>query len=799
MTTNTRYTPDNNQRPLYILGAGFVALLVLMAFLTALGLRNMRETQARLHDVVSSHVTKIRLVAGMRSASRERTVTLQRMLLASDPFDVDELGATFNLHGGEFARLREEYLSGNLVEHERELLRRQGTMAGMAIPLQRQVIELVANGRMAAARSLLIGKAIPAQESVYAVLDELHTFAVEQAGQAAQRAEQDYRAARWRVLWLAAIVMLLGLATAGTVFRLVRNAQHALRREKERAQVTLHSIGEGVIRTDAGGRIEYLNPVAERLTGWTLGEGVSQPLSRVLRLVRDVSREPVRDPAEAAIESGRVVTDSGDTVLVTRTGHEHALEHTAAPIRDRGGRTAGAVVVFRDVTEMRALGRELAHEASHDPMTGLLNRREFERRLQQALESARNSGAEHALCYLDLDLFKTVNDTCGHLAGDELLRQLSHELKRCARRDDALGRVGGDEFAVLLHDCSLEVAGEVAEVMRRCLRDFRFVWEDKSIDVGASIGVVRVAADSGDLNDVLRAADVACRVAKEEGRDRIHVFRANDLTVVRRQREIGWVQRLRRAMEQDRFVLYGQRIRPIAGADGDGPLCEVLLRLDDEGGRVSPEAFLHAAERYHLMPAVDRWVLQAVCRQLRGLPPGSPLSVTLNLSGQTLCDAEFLGFVERTLAETGVPARRLCFEITETAAITHMSRAVRMISALRAAGSRFLLDDFGSGLSSFNYLRNIAVDFLKIDGAFVRDITQDETDLALVSSINQVAHIMGIRTIAEYVESEAIRHALERIGVDFVQGYAIAVPQPLSALLAEQGGQRTSGTATDDG
>lgn len=770
----------------YVLGAGFLALLLLLALLTMAGARNMRLAQERLDEIVRVHIAKIRLVTGMRTASRERTVALQKMLLTADLFERDDLWMQFTHQGGEFARLRGELLALPLGAREYELLQSQGEFARASIPLQHEVINLLADGRQAAARRVLNESAVPAQERVYAALEELHGNLVREAERASEYAARDYERARD---WVVMLFLITGVSASGiayVVFRVVRRGEADLRHEKERAQVTLHSIGEAVVRTDAEGRIEYLNPFAARLCGWVPGEAVGKSLPDVLRILHDASREPVPGPARRAIESGAPVKDSGDTVLVARDGREHAVELTAAPIRDAEGRVSGAVVVFRDVTEMRALGRELVYEATHDPMTGLINRREFERRLQLALEEARAQDCDHALCYLDLDFFKTVNDTCGHLAGDELLKRLSFTLRHRGRREDVLARVGGDEFALLLKGCTLEKAEAIAEELRRGLRDFRFIWEDKSIEIGASIGVVRIGADSGDINDVLRAADVACRVAKEEGRNCIHVFRANDLTVVRRQREIDWARRLRRAAEDNGFVLYGQWLRPLAGGPKLPALCEVLLRLGDDDAVVPPAAFLPAAERYHLMPLVDRWVIRNVFRVLARHVPPPGVTFCLNLSGQTLCDADFLPFVQRELAESGVRPQCLCFEITETAAITHMSRAVQLIGALRESGCRFALDDFGSGLSSFNYLKSMTVDFLKIDGAFVRDALDDEADLAVVTSINQVAHIMGIHTIAECVESGAIREAMARVGVDYGQGYALSPVQPLEQILNGQ-------------
>jgi len=768
----------------YVLGAGFAGMLMLMLFLTAIGLQHMAATQAQLDTLVKEYMTKMRVVAAMRAHARERTVNMQKMILLRDPFDIRDQMVQFDLHAGSFIDLRQQLVAMPLAPEERQILDRQSRLTKIAVPLQRRVVTLVQSNRRDDAHRLLVEKAIPAQDKVFEVLRELEDLQQKRADAAVAQATSALERARLWVVSLSVATLALGVWIAWVVLRHTRRSERALREEKERAQVTLHSIGEAVIRTDAKGIVEYLNPVAERLTGWSQRDAAGRHLLEVMPIVHDATREPVQDPVSLAVSVGTVVTDAGDTVLLTRAHEEHAIEHTVTPIRDGGGGTAGAVVVLRDVTEMRALGRELVHQATHDPMTGLLNRREFERRLQQALDRARD-GSAGALCYLDLDLFKTVNDTCGHLAGDELLKQLSLLLRSRVRKEDVMARVGGDEFAVLLFDCPLKKATEIADTLRRALRDFRFVWDDKSIDVGASIGVVRVAESSGDINDVLRAADVACRIAKEEGRNRIHLYQPDDLTVTRHHSEIGWVQRINRAIQHDQFVLYGQWIMPLARGRQLVPHCEVLVHLAEDDGIVAPIAFLSAAERYHLMPAVDRWVIGAVFRALRALPPDSSVSFNVNLSGQTLCDAEFLPFVQRALRQSGVSAARICFEITETAAVTHMSRAVGLIGALREAGCSFALDDFGSGLSSFTYLKTMPVDYLKIDGAFVRNAPADATDLAMVSSINQVAHIMGIRTIAEYVETDTIRSTLESIGVDYGQGYALARPQPLSEILDE--------------
>jgi diguanylate cyclase (GGDEF)-like protein/PAS domain S-box-containing protein len=765
----------------FALGAGFVAMLALMLFITVVGIGQMSGAQKRLDHITANHMEKIRLVTAMRNAARERTVNLQKMILLTDPFERDEQWLHFNEHAGEFARLRGLLRDLGLTPAEEEILSRQGKLTAVAVPLQEEVARRARAERNVEAHRLLVVEAIPAQDRVLAVLNELYELQERRAQEAVSQARDDYQRASAWMLFLYVVAFGLGVAVAVTVLQLVRRADLTLRREKERAQVTLHSLGEAVIRADIHSRIEYLNPVAERLTGWTDEEARGRPLPDILRLLHDTTRDPAPDPAVLAQEQGRVTTDAGDTLLIARDGTERAIELTAARMPD----DAGSVLVFRDVTEMRALSRELAYQATHDPMTGLFNRREFERRLQRALDDTRIEGIEHALCYLDVDLFKTVNDTCGHLAGDELLKQLSLLLRSKVRKEDILARIGGDEFALLLQGCSLDKAGEIGESVRLAFRDFRFVWEDKSLEIGASVGVVPVTAASGDLNDVLRSADVACRVAKEEGRNRIHVFRPNDLTIARHHRDINWVQRLRHAVDHGEFELCGQWILPLGRHGANAPLCEILLQLRDGDDRVMPAVFLPAAERYHLMPTIDRWVIRNVFRLLRSVCPSTDVCFNINLSGQSLCDPEFLPFVQQELADSGVPPSCLGFEITETAAVTHMSRAVRLINTLREAGCRFSLDDFGSGLSSFNYLKNMPVDFLKIDGAFVRNCPDDATDLAMVTSINQVAHILGIRTVAEYVESQAISVAMTRVGIDYGQGIALAGLQPLQEIIEE--------------
>jgi diguanylate cyclase (GGDEF)-like protein/PAS domain S-box-containing protein len=564
-----------------------------------------------------------------------------------------------------------------------------------------------------------------------------------------------------------------------------KQAEEALFREKERAQVTLASIGDGVIRTDPEGRIDYLNPVAERLTGWQAEEAIGRTVLEVFQVVDEITRLPLTDPVRRCLDEKQVVEAPGHALLLGKDGKEYAVRGSAAPIYDRSGASLGAVLVFKDVTELRGMEREMVYLASHDALTGLLNRREFEVRLKLAIRSARGESRHHVLLYLDLDEFKVVNDTCGHLAGDEMLKQVTALLRSRVRRGDVLARLGGDEFGVLLEDCPLDHARQIAEELRRTVREFRFCWGDQVFEVGASIGLVPIAAaDSVDLGQVLSAADAACYVAKDGGRNRVHEYEIDDTLVAERYGEMQWIHRIHQAFEDRRFRLFYQLIQPLA-AEGSSreTLCEVFIRmLDRTGAVIEPAAFIAAAERYHLIGSLDRWVLKTAFGALAEAQRhewSRPVLFAINVSGQSIGEESFLVFVVEQLEKSWLDPRRVCFEITETAAISKLDSAMRFISVLKAKGCRFVLDDFGSGLSSFAYLRDLQVDFLKIDGEFVQNMLEDRVKRAMVESINQIGHVMGLQTIAEWVESRPTLDALKEIGVDYAQGYWLCRPQPL--------------------
>jgi diguanylate cyclase (GGDEF)-like protein/PAS domain S-box-containing protein len=562
--------------------------------------------------------------------------------------------------------------------------------------------------------------------------------------------------------------------------------EEALFREKESAQITLQSIGDGVITTDANGVIDYINPVAELLTGWRLEDSQGRAIEEIFRAFHEETCEPMENPLGMAIRRTRSIKSVRPMLLIKRDGNEIYVQSTASPIRDGSGAVSGGVLVFHDVSEARELNRRLSYHASHDVLTGLVNRREFENRMERALKSAKARETSYALCYLDLDQFKIVNDTCGHSAGDALLGQVGALLKSKVRWRDTLARLGGDEFAILLESCSLDEALRTAESLREAVRNFKFTWEERTFRLGASVGVVPLSIDNTDVASVLSAADSACQAAKQAGRNRVHSFEENDIDLMRRRRETQWAARINAALEEGRFELFRQSILPLKG-DETGAHYEILLRMRDEAGKiVTPNNFMMAAEHYGITPNIDRWVIENAFRWLvSDADEREKLALcAINLSGLSLGDDKFLPFVIDQLSRSGLDATKICFEITETAAIASISQANRFIKALKDQGCKFALDDFGTGLSSFGYLKQFPVDFLKIDGSFVKEMLRDPIDREMVRSINEIGHLTGKHTIAEFAENAEIINMLRTLGVDYAQGYGISQPTRVLKAVA---------------
>jgi len=559
----------------------------------------------------------------------------------------------------------------------------------------------------------------------------------------------------------------------------------ALRVPAERSEpqaLALSSLSEAIIATDKDGRIDYMNPAAEQLTGSTADAAAGKLLEEIVSLVDETDRRLLSDPVHQALTTGAAVNLSRRALMLSRAnGSERSIELSASPMRNSARELVGAVAILHDVTELRGLTRQMSYQATHDALTGLVNRREFERRLEEGIESGHRGDGQHVLAYLDLDRFKLVNDTSGHLAGDGMLREVAKLLRDAVRDSDTVGRLGGDEFGILLVGCPLEKARQIADDVCRAVGDHRFVWRDKIYNIGASIGLVEISRESGTLEEMLVAADTACYVAKKQGSGRVVVYSARDEALARHTGEIQWLQRLQSALKENRFHLYQQVIVPAEGEDG-GPAMEVLLRLQDESGHDLPPAeFMRAAERYRLMGLVDRWVVQTTLSALgRGAISVAPeRSVAINISGQTLGDVQFLEFVVECLDSTGVTPGQVCFEIAESAVIANLDHARRFVGVLHGMGCQFALDDFGSGVGSFSNLKTLPLDYLKIDGSFIRNLARDSVNQAMVTAMIKLARTLNFKVIAEQVEDSAAEEAARRMGVDYLQGYAIGRPQPL--------------------
>lgn len=560
----------------------------------------------------------------------------------------------------------------------------------------------------------------------------------------------------------------------------------ALLAEKQRAEVTLKSIGDAVFTTDRNNLILYINPMAEILTGVMSKRATGRPLGEVLHLIDGATGQRILRPI--APPSNKPPSKQSHDGLLLRSvdGKNIHVHNTVSALRDSHGRTIGNVLVVHDISTERELSNALHYQATHDPLTGLANRLAFKTRLQALLTDAKQTGESHALCYIDLDQFKMVNDVCGHIAGDKLLLELTERLQQSLRSEDSLARLGGDEFGVLITNCSPSMATRLAKHILHVFQRYYFTYEDQLFNVRASIGVVPINQHNTDITELLSAADIACYTAKDLGRNRVHLYHPGDQGIAARHTAMRHLPKIERALREDRFVLCTQPIVPLQKQHANKLHCEFLLRMQsDEGGLVEPELFIDAAERYNLMRKLDRWVIDKTLSALAPITPWHPSgpqqTYAINLSGQSMTDPHLIRFIRKRLDQLNIDPRYLCFEITETAAIINLSHATDIITGLQELGCRFSLDDFGSGLSSFSYLKKLPVNYLKIDGQFIKELSGSEVDQAMVQSIQNIGRLLNIETIAEYVEDAQTSAMLTEMGVDYAQGYYLGKPSIFKA------------------
>lgn len=792
-----------NLNPRYLVAAASSVAVALMLALIFIGMTRMEVIKQELESIIRVDSKKTELVMQMRTVARERVVMLYQMTMLEDPFERDEILQRYNELASSFIQQRSQLEIMRMSDEENELFSRALNLVVSASIMQEQVLESLGRADLAAAHQTMLKSLIPVQNRLFEAYSRLLASQQKQTAIAVAEVEKTYHFARRFFLVSGVAAVLLILAVTIYVIRRTLAYEEALYREKEQAQVTLSSIGDAVVSTDARGRVNFLNPIAEFLTGWSCQEAIGRTLREVFHLVDEISREPLIHIVDEFMPDGAVVGFKRNSLLLRRDGREFVVEDKLSPISDRLGDVIGAVVVFHDVTQERHMASQLSWQATHDALTGLLNRREFERLLQESIENAAMGDRQHTLLFADLDQFKIVNDTCGHMAGDELLRQLVTVFVARSRNSDSVARLGGDEFGLLLIDCPEEAALRLANEIREEVQAFRFAWQDKVFEIGVSIGLVPITAVSGDMALVMSHADAACYAAKDRGRNHVHVYVGSDTELARRHGEMQWISRIALAFEEHRFRLFYQKILLVhpPGSLVPDPFnnsdqhYEVLIRMIDEnGGIVPPGAFIPAAERYKVMPNLDRWVIRTLfvshAKKWRqqwdaavsgGVP--CPLLVGINLSGASINDDLFPTFLKEQIAEHDVPPQILCFELTETSAIANLNRASQFMHELSHLGCRSSLDDFGSGMSSFAYLKGLPVHFVKIDGAFVRGMEENPINHAMVEAIVRVASVMGIKTVAEFVETQELLAKLAVMGVDYAQGFGIHKPEPLADTL----------------
>ncbi|MGI9205315.1 MAG: EAL domain-containing protein [Woeseiaceae bacterium] len=592
-------------------------------------------------------------------------------------------------------------------------------------------------------------------------------------------------------LWVEAQSSLIEHRGSNAVLTIARdvsyrkNLEVSLSRSKLQAQYTLESISEGVITTDTEGRIDYMNHAAELMTNVNRDDAAGHRTGELFALIDEVDRRALGDPVERCLSIRRRVNMGRRALLVSREGsNEHSVEITASPIKAPGTGISGAVVVVHDVSEIRGLTRQMSYQAAHDALTGLINRREFERRLEEAMDTAHSEEAVHILFYMDLDRFKAVNDSCGHMAGDNMLREVASLIRDQVRDSDFVARLGGDEFGTLLIGCPLDKAQQIAADICTAVADYRFVWQDKIFNIGISIGLVEISGNSGSIQDLMSAADSACYVAKQRGRGQVHVYSARDEAVARERGDIQWLRMLQDALQESKFELATQPIIATGTGSASGPAVEVLIRLPDERGRSPNSAdFLRSAERYQLMPQIDRWVVNTTLAAIKSgeIKLASNRSCAINISAQTLGDEEFLTFVVEALDHSGVQPRDICFEVTESAISTNVQYAQRFIEVLHGIGCEFALDDFGSGLGAFSSLKNLPIDYLKIHGTYTRNLTTDQVNQEMVGAMIKLARTMDFKVVAEQVEEQEDFDWLREVGIDYVQGNFVDPPAILGS------------------
>lgn len=774
----TSLTSKSESISILILGFGFLILLLsLFAYISH------TQMQASYAAIQGSTVAsdKMDVVVRLIETARTRSRLTLQMSYESDPFKKDEMNMRLESLATQFSVYREHLINLGLNHQESTYLNNINQAAQQAQILLREAAAVAMSDDIESfivAQRMMIEKVYPQQSIIIDNFMSLLDYQKAIIFEARKNTSTQYEKAQKLQTALFVVILLLALLVAFYVIRRSTRTERELFLEKEVAQITLRSVGDAIITTGKDGRVEYLNPVAEKITGYITEDVKGKPITQVYKAYDEKNQRWLADCIIDFLIKGSYSMPSNDIILYNADDDIIDISQTIAPIQDEHNRVLGTITTFQDISKEKVLAKHIEHQARHDPLTGLLNRREFETKVVQSL-TLYSEGTTHALCVMDLDRFKIVNDTLGHAAGDELLKQISQKIKSELRQTDLLARIGGDEFALFLSNINTLDAEIIAEKILDTIREYQFVWSNKAFRVGASIGLVDAPAQVSNYENLYHAADTACYMAKHSGRDRVHTVTYDDKNVSEKREQTQWVNRINDALNENRFTLYAQDICSLADNPTTPAHREVLIRMIDEYDElIPPMAFIPPAERYDLMPKIDDWVVRNVIAQLK--QDNSDTLYAINLSGQSLADEKFTAQILAHLSDKAINPCRLCFEITETSAIANLNNATEFLKALQALGCQTALDDFGSGLSSFAYLRNLPINYLKIDGMFVKQIAEDETARVMVEAIHSIGHTMGLKTIAEFVENEETERLLKQMHIDFAQGYYYGVPQPLN-------------------
>lgn len=767
------------------------SLLLIISFTTilvisfaALGLvtHQLKFIQDQINEIITSNNKKQTLIVSMQKSARERSLALYSMLTTKDPFEADDYFILYRSNAESFIKARQALQRMSLSDKEKDLIQSQGKLSGQAVPIQNKIIELLQQNKTKIAANLLVKESIPAQNAVLSELAKLVRVQNFNNDTIVEQLKNNLNRNIIIIIASAFIIFILTILIATYVIRRITKTEEQLFFEKELAQITLHSIGDGVITVDKKYLIQTINPVAETLTNVKTQDVIGKNILDIYESKNTAQKSDINQ----SLSSTNVQRSLFDFTLTQKDGKKFEVEHTIAPIIENNNNVLGAVIILRDVTEVRSMAKRLSFQASHDSLTGLINRREFEVRLTQTIRNSQSEQTSHSLCFVDLDKFKIINDTSGHAAGDEFLKQISRVIQSSLRKNDVLARLGGDEFGIILHSCSISRAKDICTQIIKTIKDTRFNWGKNSFESGASIGIVPINQLTSSVSEAMSSVDAACYEAKDKGRNRTQIFEPDDAEFVKHRAETSWIQKIKTGLDKNKFELYFQEILAINPAYPTPKTVEILIRLNDNNKVILPDSFIPTAERYNLMPQLDEWVITNTFDFLEKYrnKHQTDLRVAINLSGQSLSEDSVINLITRLLRKNSLLNKEcICFEITETAAIANMSRAIEFISDIKQMGCKFALDDFGSGLSSFSYLKNMPVDNLKIDGGFIRDINIDPINKAFVESIHNISKMMGIKSTAEYVENKEIYDCVKSIGIDYAQGYHISEPAAVKTLL----------------